>query len=152
MPNKLANQVIGGPNYRAYVEKDGDDKVLNGESFFTGNKNPPWFDNSLWRLELSPESQTANTQYLVLLQPRLANELPTPLLKPDSAIGISAVILGRYLLLWDYENGECLVNYVQHIKHVIVFSAEKSGNCRLQSSGGGSDINFSRGMEQFDLD
>jgi hypothetical protein len=152
MPNKLANQIIGGPGYRAYVETDGDDNVLDGESFFSGNKTSPWFDNSLWRLELSPERQTTNTQYLVLLQPTLADELPTAMLKPDSTIGISAAIMGNYLFLWDYASGECLVKLAQQIKHVIVFSAEKSGNCRLQSSVGGSDINFSRGMEQFDLD
>jgi hypothetical protein len=152
MPSILSNQVVGGPSYRAYVETDGDDMVLDGESFFTGNKNPPWFDNSLWRLELSPKTQTANTQYLVLLQPELADEMPTALQNPSSIMGIRGAILGNYLLLWDYANEECLVNYAQHIKHVIVFSAEKSGNCRLQSSVGSSEISFSRGMEQFDLD
>lgn len=68
-PENCLIRKIGGPDYRYYVETDGDDRVLNGRNMINGVKEKPWFDSGMWRIELQSEKKEKQTEFLVILQP-----------------------------------------------------------------------------------
>ncbi len=66
--------LIGGDDYRYYVESDGDDAAFNGEIFNQGVQDRPWYDLAKWRIELSGQSKQLDNHFLVALQPRLKGQ------------------------------------------------------------------------------
>ncbi len=68
-PQEPVVHLVGGEDYRFYVENDGDDSELNGTNHLAGASDSAWFDNPLWRIELFPKKQTKETNFLVALVP-----------------------------------------------------------------------------------
>jgi len=99
-PQLSQTLVVGGEQYRYYVETDGDDSTLNGRNISGGAKEQKWFDLPQWRLEISPQQQTLSTHYLVALQPRIEQD-NQPVLKPSPVIstGVNATRFGQLLVL-----------------------------------------------------
>lgn len=64
-------RLLGGPDYRFYVETDGDDAVLNGTNMTEGVRDHPWFDTGSWRVEMQPARPSSRDQFLVALSPSL---------------------------------------------------------------------------------
>lgn len=71
LPEDGVIRKVGGPNYRYYVEVDGDDSDLDGVNMDQGEKEQPWFDAGLWRLEIQPDTGRKFDQFLVLLKPEI---------------------------------------------------------------------------------
>ncbi|HKL25005.1 MAG TPA: hypothetical protein VJ910_02125, partial [Desulfuromonadales bacterium] len=69
LPRNGVVRKVGGPDYRYYVETDGDEKTLDGENMVTGASEQPWFDAGMWRLEIQPETGQKTDRFLVLLKP-----------------------------------------------------------------------------------
>jgi len=66
-------RLVGGPDYRYYVEADGDDSDLDGKNMIEGAVDRPWFDNPLWRLEIQSATPRRAVEFLVVLSPRLGS-------------------------------------------------------------------------------
>lgn len=78
-PRDAVMRLIGGPDYRFYVEADGDDAVLNGTDLTEGVKEAKWFDTGLWRIEIQPAHPQIDDHFLVALHPRLDAHAAPPL-------------------------------------------------------------------------
>lgn len=64
-------RLVGGPDYQFYVEADGDDGDLDGESFGKGASLKRWFDIGLWRMEIQAAEPRQAVDFLVALSPSL---------------------------------------------------------------------------------
>ena len=90
---------IGGPDYRYYVETDGDDTELDGMNMTEGANEKPWYDAGLWRIEIEPKGGRKFDNFLHLLKPgikRLPREFVYRPIMADGAVGVetkSTVVL-----------------------------------------------------------
>ena len=71
LPEDGRMRLVGGPDYRYYVEADGDDSDLDGRNVVEGANEKPWFDLGQWRIELQPGVPRASDEFLVVLTPGL---------------------------------------------------------------------------------
>lgn len=72
LPADAKLRLIGGPDYRWYVEADGDDATLNGINATAGAPAAqPWFDQADWRIEIQPGAARLDDEFLVVLSPSL---------------------------------------------------------------------------------
>jgi hypothetical protein len=109
LPADGVMRMVGGPDYRYYVETDGDEHELNGVNFKEGASAKPWFDVASWRLEIQPGTLRETDTFLVALSPSLDNprdgERLSTLRDTENAVGasgrdsilvfIESAILGR---------------------------------------------------------
>ncbi len=70
-PKQAKTRLIGGPDYQFYVEIDGDDTDLDGKNMSTGANKKPWFENSLWRMEIQPATPQLENHFLIALSSSL---------------------------------------------------------------------------------
>lgn len=93
-PKKVVTHSIGGPNYKFYVETDGDDQSINGQNFSQGASYSDWFDNPQWRIEISPAKQTKSTDFLVSLGPSInkPTELDIQAINSDSTTELASLV------------------------------------------------------------
>lgn len=103
LPRDGLMRKVGGPDYRYYVETDGDDSILSGKNMDQGASEQPWYDAGLWRLEIQPETENLFDNFLVLLQAGAEDgfeSLSYELIKEDQVTGVSlpgrVVLFGRY--------------------------------------------------------
>ncbi|WP_163834587.1 heparinase II/III family protein [Spartinivicinus ruber] len=71
LPANSKLNVIGGPDYRYYVDIDGNGHTWDGVNFDKGASNKKWFDPGFWRLELASTASQSVEHFLVALTPRL---------------------------------------------------------------------------------
>lgn len=85
-PKDAVMRLVGGKNYRYYVDIDGNDKTFDGKNFSQGAKEAPWFDNGMWRIEIQPGHPRKQAHFLVVLSPSIDTPRPTPaeILKTNS--------------------------------------------------------------------
>lgn len=92
-PRDSIMRLVGGPDYRYYVDIDGDDRTFDGKNFYKGAKIAPWFDNADWRLELQPGHARKHDHFLVVLSPSLDHprqgDVTRIATSPDSAWGFA---------------------------------------------------------------
>lgn len=99
LPDDAVMRKVGGPDYRYYVEMDGDDSDLDGRNMVEGAREEPWFDAGLWRLEIQPPRVRKADRFLVALapykagmnRPRSISYLPVK--GADGVVTPSAVVL-----------------------------------------------------------
>ncbi len=101
LPEEAVIRVVGGKDYRYYVEADGDDKELDGSNFEQRGDARPWFDNGNWRLEIQPSKPSLEDEFLVVLS--VSTDSPANVLiekvKTDSN-SVSAVIIRDRLVVF----------------------------------------------------
>ena len=92
---------VGGPDYRFYVEVDGDETRLDGINFIEGANEKPWYDSGMWRLEIQPRTPKTQDQFLVVLKPSLGEvNWPSSLLvKTSDSRGFGAIV-GKSLVIF----------------------------------------------------
>lgn len=78
LPENSLMRKIGGPDYRYYVETDGDDTVLDGRNMVSGADEKPWFDAGMWRMEIQTREPSARVEFLVILKPSGDDAAPQP--------------------------------------------------------------------------
>jgi len=123
-PAKSVTKLIGGPNYKYFIESNSEGK---GSNFSTGSTNAPWFDQAEWRIEITPQNQTDNEHYLVLLQPRIAkNEQSTISPFPVNSSGVNATRLGDTVFLWESQSGTWNIESQENIKKLAIFSDKET--------------------------
>lgn len=93
LPNDPILRKVGGPDFRYYVEADGDDLELDGVNMGEGADEKPWFDAGLWRLEIQPAAPQRRDRFLICLKPRLdgqgqVGEFTPSRLVTENAIGL----------------------------------------------------------------
>ncbi len=71
LPEDAVVRLVGGPDYRYYVETDGDDRELDGQNLSAGSNDAPWFDQAFWRIEIQPGAARNEDHFLVVLSPSL---------------------------------------------------------------------------------
>ncbi|MGQ9750835.1 hypothetical protein, partial [Desulfosoma sp.] len=101
-PERPILRKVGGPDYRYYVEVDGDDRSLDGVNMVEGADEKPWYDAGLWRLEVQPHVPRLHDRFLVVLKPSLQrggpmDDLTLRLLPAQEA---TAVQVGRTCVLF----------------------------------------------------
>lgn len=69
LPAGAVMRLVGGTDYRYYVEADGDDSDLDGRNFAAGAASEKWFDIGNWRIEIQPSRQQQTDEFLVALTP-----------------------------------------------------------------------------------
>jgi hypothetical protein len=117
---------VGGPDYRYYVETDGDETRLDGVNFIEGALERPWFEAGMWRLELQPQVPSIRDQILVVLKPSLGEVNWPPSLLVQSGAGVEAgAVVGRTVVIFPDRHGQSkLMKYRVPAKrvqrHVIV--------------------------------
>ena len=75
-PEDAVMRLVGGPDYRFYVETDGDDADLDGKNMQDGANLKPWFDTGAWRIEVQPGGDRLNDHFLHVLSPGLDKDRP----------------------------------------------------------------------------
>ncbi|MCP5143121.1 MAG: O-antigen ligase family protein [Gammaproteobacteria bacterium] len=91
-PEDATLRLIGGEDYRFYVETDGDDSTLDGANIAQGVNPAKWHDIGGWRIEIQPGAPRVDDEFLVALSPRLNAEASNPLLNlPSGDAGVRAV-------------------------------------------------------------
>ena len=70
--------LVGGTDYRYYVEVDGDETVLDGRNMSEGANPQKWFDVANWRIEIQPIQPRQRDHFLIALAPSIG----TPRLDP----------------------------------------------------------------------
>ena len=101
LPHDGIFRKVGGPDYRYYVEVDGDEAELDGVNFAEGAKERPWFDAGMWRLELQPQAPRIHDQFLVVLKPSLGEtNWPASLLVHTADGAEAGAVAGKTLILF----------------------------------------------------
>lgn len=117
---------VGGPDYRYYVEVDGDETRLDGINFIEGANEKPWYDSGMWRLEIQPRTPRTHDQFLVALKPSLGEvNWPSSLLVRTSINKGLGAIVGKTLVIFgDIKDGSQILKYQVPVgrvqQHVIV--------------------------------
>ncbi len=70
-PEDAVIRLVGGKDYRFYVEADGDDSELDGKNMEAGANLKPWFDTGAWRIEVQPKEGRLEDHFLHILSPGL---------------------------------------------------------------------------------
>ncbi|MGB0713716.1 MAG: hypothetical protein ACPGUC_09175, partial [Gammaproteobacteria bacterium] len=88
-PDDAVMRLVGGPNHRFYVESDGDDSDIDGETFGEGHSGRRWFDQATWRIEIQPGAARASDRFLVVLSPglRAPRTGEVTAYRPDGGLG-----------------------------------------------------------------
>ncbi len=126
LPKDGVFRKVGGPDYRYYVETDGEETRLDGVNFIEGALERPWFDAGMWRLELQPHVPSIRDQFLVVLKPSLGDVNWPPSLLVQSGGGVEAgAVVGRTVVIFPDRHGQSkLMKYRVPAKrvqrHVIV--------------------------------
>ena len=106
LPKNAIIRKVGGPDYRYYVETDGDDSQLDGLNMDVGAKEQPWFDAGLWRLEIQPPTKQKEVSFLVVMAPRVRAVADTPKAILIQGVGVEGVIVGNKTVLFVTEGGQ----------------------------------------------
>jgi hypothetical protein len=104
---------VGGPDYRYYVEADGDETKLDGINFTEGANEKPWFDAGMWRLEAQPRTPRTHDQFLVVLKPSLGevNWSLSLLLKMSNNNGFGAIVGETLVIFGDIKDSHQILKY-----------------------------------------
>ena len=84
-PQPIITRLIGGHDYRTYVELDSDYTEYDGQFFDDGYEDERWFDKVAWRLETSPKS-IKNVKLLTAIQMNEGNLLNINIKKPEQVV------------------------------------------------------------------
>jgi len=134
MPEEAVIRVVGGKDYRYYVEADGDDKKLDGSNFEQGGFSKPWFDNGNWRLEIQPSVPSFEDEFLVVLS--VSTDSPSRILikrvKTDSK-KVSALIVGKILVVFvrNSKKGEMNFSISNPVQKLMVFGLNEKSAVKL---------------------
>jgi hypothetical protein len=100
-PRDAVMRLVGGPDYRFYVEKDGDDSDLDGENMIQGANIRPWFDTGMWRIEVQPGAPRKSDHFLMVLSPSLDSPVDTPARVLDiRQAGVRGLSTGQSLVVF----------------------------------------------------
>ena len=104
---------VGGPDYRYYVEVDGDETKLDGINFTEGANEKPWFDAGMWRLEVQPKVPRTQDKFLVVLKPSIGEvNWPSSLLVTMSNNNGFGAIVGKTLVIFgDMKDSPRILKY-----------------------------------------
>ncbi len=78
LPPDARMRLVGGPDYRFYVDIDGDDKTFDGKNMSVGAKLKSWYDAGMWRIEIYPAAERRRNRFLTVLSPSLDEFRPEP--------------------------------------------------------------------------
>ena len=84
-PQPIITRLIGGHDYRTYVELDSDYAEYDGQFFDDGYEDERWFDKVGWRLETSPKA-TKNVKLLTAIQMNEGDLLNLNIIKPEQVV------------------------------------------------------------------
>ncbi|MEH6813771.1 MAG: hypothetical protein V7677_14650 [Motiliproteus sp.] len=116
---------IGGPDYRYYVETDGDDQTLDGANQVAGSSAEKWFDQPQWRTELSPIQAQTENKFLVVLQPRTGDTKALEVMLEKATDTAKAVLtVGSTLLVLEPKCGAIDLRTDNTAKRAILLSSE----------------------------
>jgi len=111
LPQDAVMRKVGGPDYKYYVEVDGDDSDFDGRNMVGGVREEKWFDSGMWRLEIQPPLGRKRDQFLVALAPRSLGEKEKTEVKLVTAEGGNAVATTRAVVVF-WEKGCRNLHYV----------------------------------------
>lgn len=107
-PTNAIMRVVGGDDYKFYVESDGDENNLDGVNFVQGAVSKPWFDDGKWRLEIQPEFPNLVDDFLVVLSPSTGFQkysvITKPLILSENAKAIT--LDGDKTIVFLYDNSD----------------------------------------------
>ena len=72
-PDASYTHLVGGDDFRNYVETDGDDTVLDGVNYPLSKKKMAWFDDAKWRIEIQSKGAEATVYFLTAFLPSTQN-------------------------------------------------------------------------------
>jgi len=107
LPHQSRTLKIGGPDYYAYVERDGDQNAFDGVNLKAGGATLPRETKQigLWRAEIEPVREATSSRFLTVLLPRLVSErraLPAvELIETDAAA--HAVRVGNTIAVFAHQ-------------------------------------------------
>ena len=135
-PRQRRVRLLGGPDYRFYVESDGDDSDLNGENMVAGMNLKSWFDAGNWRIEVQPAQPHRRNEFLVVLTPDIddfRSETVHPIETADaSARGLST---RNHLVLFGVTPGRPLRIRSEADKQLLLPGLEAGQRVRLRAGG-----------------
>jgi hypothetical protein len=149
-PELSSTHLVGGPNYKFYVEVDGDDSTLDGIDMRTP-KDLRWFDNPEWRMEVSPQQSRINNHFMIAMQPRI-KKLNAKVIKPEKvgANGVQAQIFDNILLVWDIYETRANIVLSKTVKKIALFSNKKQ-KLKVENQDIGLTIDLQLGFNYIEL-
>ena len=102
LPERPRNLLIGGEDYRYYVDVDGDAATLDGRNFVQGEKPAKWFDRGSWRLEVQPEEPALDNRFLHVLSMSVgsADTGEPPVMLDSVGSGFGHALVGDQLVVF----------------------------------------------------
>jgi Heparinase II/III-like protein len=76
LPQNASQHLVGGKDYRYYVETDSDDTELNGTNMDAGSNEKPWFEAANWRTEIFSSTPQREQRFLIALAPAINAQHP----------------------------------------------------------------------------
>lgn len=146
---------IGGPDYRYYVETDGDDSDLNGRNMVEGARDAPWFDAGLWRLEIQPPPVRKKDRFLVALAPSQVGSKGPEKISYQKMEGADGVATSSALVLFAHEDidGDTLhyqLNDDMKRLHILVGAPGWKSVRVAQGDGPYDTLKFDEGVVAFE--
>jgi len=134
LPERSVIRMVGGRDYRYYVENDGDDSDLDGSNFEQGGFTRPWFDNGRWRLEIQPSIPSLEDEFLVVLS--VSTDLPSQALIKKVSTGsksVTGLVIEQKLMLFvrNPEAQEVAFSIHDPINQVMVFGLKNKCEVEL---------------------
>ena len=121
LPQDATLHLVGGSNYRYYVETDGDDKTLDGANMSAGSNDDPWFEKSNWRTEIFSTAQNSEKRFLIALAPAIGGRHPieAKLLKTSSKDHYGA-LLDTTAVIFTQNRGQFSLQLPASVQHLYL--------------------------------
>lgn len=129
-------RLVGGPDYQYYVETDGDDNDLDGENFYKGAIDKPWFDVGQWRIEIQPAEARKEDEFLIALYPSIhkpSEEQLYLLPKSKNAKGLASNTAIIFFINQS-KKGDIEFKFTGDQKHLYLFGMPASTEVLLSNS------------------
>ena len=139
LPENGILRLVGGKNYQYYVEDDADDSVFDGKNYNQGSLDSPWFDVSMWRIEIQPKNPVKETDFLVVISPSLDTVSTENISKVEVINGAAHGVETRdsvVLFAKSFSPKEIVANISRAIRRVIILSSSVFDNSSLKTSNG----------------
>lgn len=101
LPKAARTLLIGGKDYRYYVDIDGDAATLDGQNMDDGEHRAKWFEQAGWRLEVAAAMPSQSQRFLHVLSPGVDTDAPSVSgLLSDVPEDLPHVRLGKQVLVF----------------------------------------------------
>jgi len=127
-------RIIGGSNYKFYVESDGDDATFNGKNYTEGVSDKLYQKAAGWRLEAISDDNKRVHEIITVLQPSITTFREDPLLERQ-AVGAKLIETEKSIVLISNTQSNIEVKNITPQKKIYIMGLDPKIDYFLHVSG-----------------